>query len=363
MKIHKSVLILISSAVLFTYASPKNEYVYDCLFYHTGFIDINEIVTFLCDQQHHIITYFQVDIEKKCSNHSQTFRTCDYMGTINFQHCQMDHIPYDIFPAYRKLHTLNISSMELETLKMEFFAGANELKTLNVSNNRLKVVQSAQFSYAKQLQSIDLSFNQIHQINDGAFDDRSGQLKTLDLSHNNLSIIESQTFAQLSQLVSLNLSNNRIKSIDFKAILAHSGQIGVMNMKFNELIELTGYEKTLFPQLWIEVYGNPLSCEYGGKHLPLGVFSCVISNETMGNAQNISHISEVLATHTTHLSHIGVFTVILSIFGVLSFIILIGVVVQLIRMQKIVRNELGMRDCSYSADNNAYAAICRINDK
>lgn len=160
-------LLLFTTGII---ASPQsiNEYVVDCLHYNSNSngVEIDDVVTFLCDHRFQQITYFQPDVLKQCSNSSETFQTCNYIGTIHFHGCQMDHIPYGIFAAYRHLHTLDISSMELSTLRTDFFTGASPLTALNASNNRLETVRAKQFAQAPNLRSIDFSYNRIHAIDD-----------------------------------------------------------------------------------------------------------------------------------------------------------------------------------------------------
>lgn len=368
---------------IFAYPSIKNEFVYDCLLYHRGTEAVYNILTFLCDHQYRDIEYFKPDVLKSCSNYSEHFRTGNYMGTIHFQNCQMDHIPYNLFAAYRYLHTLNISSMELELLRMDFFVGATALESLNVSNNRLKLVRPAQFSSAINLVTIDLSYNEIDQIDDYAFDDRSVKLQTLDLSHNKLQQISSEAFRKLPNLKSVNLSHNnltniksgtfasqsamnafdlsynKIKTIDLSEILPFFGGIATINMKFNMLTVIRGYDRKAFPHLTqILVQGNPMDCTNDDHFIPLVGISCVKVSNVSSNSLDIGPTSTGKETHSTP-SHIGYLTM---FFGVLSFIILVVVAVQLLQMRNIVRNEFGMRGCHYSVDNAGGHIITALNE-
>lgn len=371
-------LFLFLSAATFASCAIRNEfeYVYDCIPIISQEMATIESLTFLCDNKYREITYFQPDVLKKCSNEDETFRTCNYIKSMHFHQCQMDHIPYHIFAAYRLLITLDISSMALETLRSDFFVGATELKSLNASGNYLRAIRVGQFSSANKLETVDLSYNKIDHIDENAFDVRSAQLATIDLSHNfiqqigsmvfrnltrlqtiylshnNLTNISSGLFSYQTELNTLDLSYNQLKTIDLKAILRLRGKIETINVMANQLTAVDNFERTSFPHLkWIEVHGNQLDCKYNEQSIPFTGFSC-----DRANSPNLSRNMAGFSSSSINNHHFGLYLT--MFFSIFSLIVLIVVAYQVIQMRTIVRNVAGMSDCHYTINNDDGEVSC-----
>lgn len=226
-------ILLIFSASSFVVECLRNEFIGECSYYRNPNW-IFDWKTFICFDH---FRYFGSQItEMKCSNTRflDDVRSNDWIGTIDFENCQMSRIKFDIFNTYYNLRLLNISSIELQYLPEESFIGAQSLEKILASNNRLIEVIPSQFINAPKLLEIDFSINKIIDIAESAFTGIE-ELQILNLSHNHIETLHRNTFQELMNLTILDLSFNNIRKIE-NTTFANLESLEFLSLAHNELL-------------------------------------------------------------------------------------------------------------------------------
>lgn len=221
---------LLVASITVTVSCIKYEHISDCLFFDRGLVFGNDNITFVCGEHNneHLVI---VDSEKfNCSN-SLFLITNLWIGSINFQNCQMPDVKTRFFKEFINIHSFNISNLELTQLQSDAFREAKNLTRLLVPHNRLVEIPSLLFFNTKKLIQADFSDNIISRVDQMAFVGATG-LQMLDLSQNAISKFEVQVFKDLTNLKNLNLSHNKFNAIDARVLPTN---LEVLDLSSNNL--------------------------------------------------------------------------------------------------------------------------------
>lgn len=199
--------------------------------------DDGEQLTFVCVQDFKAINFFDASPTSRCSEIKSEFQK-NHIEQINFEHCSMSNIGYQIFEVFKSVRTLNATNLGLgPSFPLQLFREAKNITKLLLSHNKIVELPSFLFVNATKLIEADFSFNQINAIDALAFVNNP-TMQILNLAYNNITALHGQFSKYLLNLKSLNVSHNVITTL-LEHTFDQMNQLEILDLSFNLIDELS----------------------------------------------------------------------------------------------------------------------------
>lgn len=192
-----------------------------------------------------------------------TFQGLKELGSLSLSQTNLTDFDCDPFADMRLLHSLDISNNNLKKLNASVLSTTlnRVYLELNLAGNGIENTAELISHICKDISRLILSGNHIGKMDNTTF----ATLKEppyLDLKNTNLSNFQ-MNFLDSSSMIGIDISYNNLTNADFSRSSSQYDQFGFINMEFNNLTELTGLNKTAYPNLkQIFIKGNRFTCEY-----------------------------------------------------------------------------------------------------